>query len=271
MFLVSLSPPGPGVLVMSRELDQLRRLTTGLDSGASFVRGSGAVLFTRLSSTSRSLVDGQLMRLNVDDSFRPIGKPQPVLENAWDATESPDGRWIAFERSSVIYLIDSEFRGSARGIGMGPSVRPVWSHDGRWLVFSRLRQGVKAVNMATGEEVSVTSRTGDLALDVSRDGFVLIARTPFRGRSILLKARIRDGLIRRLGRPVGGRVLSAVWTRDNSRVLLVSETPSPNSELSDSRKDLYVWDPRVGASAKRLAHTPGQETHVTRIEPSPRG
>jgi Tol biopolymer transport system component len=55
---------------------------------------------------------------------------------------SPDGRWIAFEESEDIFLLDLASRAARRRLGTPASERhPTFSPDGRWLAYSSDESG----------------------------------------------------------------------------------------------------------------------------------
>lgn len=97
-----------------------------------------------------------------------------------DVSLSPDGRTAAFTRTvdgnKDIWLIDLD-RGSPRRFTLNEAWdgAPVWSPDGKQLVFSSLRKGVldlyeKPVNEAGMERPLIESREGKVAHAWSSDG-----------------------------------------------------------------------------------------------------
>jgi Tol biopolymer transport system component len=124
-----------------------------------------------------------------DRSGKEIGKlGAPDHANTENASISPDGRRIALNRTvngnTDIWLLDVVSGALSRfTFDMATEVAPVWSRDGRSIVFSSNRKGVfdlyqKSVTGAGGEDLVLATPQNKGASDWSPDGRFVLYRSP---------------------------------------------------------------------------------------------
>jgi serine/threonine protein kinase len=124
-----------------------------------------------------------------DRSGKEIAKVGAVDDsNPHDPSISPDGRRLALARTvngnTNIWMLDL-----ARGaltrftFDMAADIAPVWSHDGRSILFSSSRNGIvdlyrKSTTGAGSEELVLTTKQNKGASDWSPDGRFVLYRSP---------------------------------------------------------------------------------------------
>jgi len=153
-----------------------------------------------------AVADLWLATLRDHSARRLLGTPQ-FLERNGDL--SPDGRWLAYESNSTgqfeIYLrAFPSVEGGEWQVSTGGAVQPVWTRDGKELVYVGLDRTIRSVDMTRApEQVGMPQRLFDApyllgtplnsrSYDVTRDGsrFLMIRRlvpaaSPHRQRSRL--------------------------------------------------------------------------------------
>ena len=93
---------------------------------------------------------------------------------------SPDGTQIAFTYKGDIYLVGSE-GGRARQITTNPAYdsNPMWTEDGKTIVFSSYREGTKDIYKVSadgGTPTRLTTHPGnETPLAVREDGSVIFS------------------------------------------------------------------------------------------------
>jgi serine/threonine protein kinase len=147
-------------------------------AGNAFFSVAGIVLAYERSGGSR-----QQRIVWVDRSGKEAGE-LPVEGEAQDVALSPDGKRVALTRAgadgnSDIWILDVARRASSQ-LTFGPNLNsdPVWSPDGRRIVYQSVRDGVgyvysKAADGSAGEERVLKNRTTVTPNDWSRDGFLV--------------------------------------------------------------------------------------------------
>src|SRR5262249_17963494 len=125
-----------------------------------------------------------------DRSGKEIGKVGAVDDaNPQAPSMSPDGRRIALTRTvngiTGIWMLDLARGGLSRfTFDMAPvtDVAPVWSHDGRSILFSSNRKGVYDLYQKSatgaGDELVLATQQNKGAGDWSPDGRFVLFRSP---------------------------------------------------------------------------------------------
>jgi Tol biopolymer transport system component len=164
----------------------------------------------------------------------------PVGKGVWAVRWSPDGRMLAFARSSFgdsehasILVADADGR-SLRRVGTG--FQPTWSPDGRWLAFTRYASpySVFRVPVSGGAPVRIAAGASPdwspdgTRLVVTRDDGLYVVRTNGTGARRIATARS----------PVGR------WSPDGSRIAYSTD--------SDKRE---TWVVAPDGSGRRLSST----------------
>jgi serine/threonine protein kinase/Tol biopolymer transport system component len=110
--------------------------------------------------------------------LRTIGPPANYL----NPTLSPDGRRVAVEQfasgSRDIWIVESESGVSSRlTFDPAPEFGPIWSPDGRFVIFTRKNNGYQKSSSGAGaEEVLLQNAVGTTIWDGSSDGRFLVYR-----------------------------------------------------------------------------------------------
>jgi Tol biopolymer transport system component len=231
------------------------------------------------------------------------GWPEPITQPvAW----SPDGRWIAFARTTSrerhdargYPIVDSDvFVMSADGTGLrqlthtGDAWNPVWSPDGREIVFARARFYVSVARQAEGITASMwtvhPAGTGlrqltptvagqdDQPGSFSRDGrwlaFTRTEPSPPTGllpdTSSVYLLDLANGSVRKLASQAGDPAFSP-----NGRWVALSSTRARNGtdrageDATAYAGDLYLVD-LTGKHWRRLTYTSGIDEEYPSFSP----
>jgi eukaryotic-like serine/threonine-protein kinase len=168
---------GPPIILA----DQVQ-MNLGTRSGAFTISERGQLAYQAGSATNRRL-------LSVDR----VGQEVRVViagVNVTDVQSSPDGRAVALttnrdaaSQTRDLALVDLD-TGQRTNLTSGPNMNsPIWSPDGKKLVFSVERDGhadlfVKDVAGPSTEKLLLADDAGKFALGLSQDGHILYARLP---------------------------------------------------------------------------------------------
>ena len=156
-----------------------RLTTSGEDQLPDTVAGRDLVYE---SYNSKTQID--LWTLSLDDRV-----PHVLLQTPFDETAarfSPDGHWLAYQSDQSgrpeVYVQAMPSTGQRRQVSAGGGSRPIWMPGGRELVYLK-GLDVMAVTVALGPQVTIglpvklfALAPGDTAIDVTRDGQLLVAR-----------------------------------------------------------------------------------------------
>jgi Tol biopolymer transport system component len=219
--------------------------------------------------------DGRGLRVVAGDSLRRGAVPGVLQAGGW----SPDGRLLAFSAKEGgagepdLYVVDPSGRSQRRLTRLGDVIAPVWTADGRRVVFTRTRlrrhgldgalwsvdaagRGLSSVTPATGRRVEIvtgSSHTGD-RLAITRRTCptrALLCRKP--RKAVYVGAA--DGSGQRL---VAADASDAAFSPDGDRIAFVSERDRNGSlsygETVTTAAELYVSD-ADGRHARRLTTT----------------
>ena len=233
-------------------------VTTGSANFA--VAGSGSVIFVpgdpRGSERRLGWVDRQ-------GRTTPIDAPAAMYS---DPHVSPDGRQIAVSiatggNTRDIYLVDAARGTSRRMTNDGNSRTPVWSRDGRRLIYisyDRGRNVSKIMNRpadGTGEPAALSEIVGQAyAEDIAPDGALMFSANPSTagGKFDIFRLPIQAGSkpVRVASAPTGDVVQAAI--SPNGRWLAYSSTES-------GRWEIYVEPFGSSGSRTQISNVGGTE------------
>ena len=189
---------------------------------------------------------------------------------------SPDGKEIAFTYKGDIYLVNSD-GGRARQLTTNPAYDsdPLWTEDGKSIVFSSYREGSKdiyRVSAEGGTPVRLTSHTGnETPMAVMPDGSVIFSAAiqqdvqygDFPGGSQLYQVG-PDG-----GRPehVTSLQIGSMSVRTDKAVLYEDykgyEDPWRKHHTSSVTRDIWMYVPSEDTSDKLSINGNGTFTKLT--------
>lgn len=118
-----------------------------------------SILFTRVV---KKLEDSRIMKIQIE----PLGTPEEVIAGShrnWMPDLSPDGRYLAFVRSSgtdgsgnaiLVRKLDDGTEFTVQPFKGAEHYRPVWAPDGEGLVFHADQNGKKSLFLARLKRVS---------------------------------------------------------------------------------------------------------------------
>lgn len=187
---------------------------------------------------------------------------------------SPDGRVIAFSSQRNIWLVGADGRGARRVPGTRGGYFPIFSPDGRTLVFARSRKSrlrdpifgssaVWSVDLETGRQRRLTALRDELEqfpTSISPDGSTLLVARVSGGRSLdyeLVAIRF-DG---RTSSLLVGRGSFGVYSPDGSRIVFMRYGGTQPSS------DLYTVDAR-GEHLRQITDTAGLDELDPNWDPS---
>ena len=133
-----------------------RRLLPGASGSAEAAYSPGGSQIAVLISTPRWVLD--VMAADGSGLHELAGGKGDADSPAW----SPDGKRLAFDDGSEIYVVNSDGSGKLQLThGPGSSLSPRWSPDGKWIAFERLR--------GDGSDVWIVRADGRDARDLTRE------------------------------------------------------------------------------------------------------
>ena len=189
---------------------------------------------------------GQLQVMRADGSGMRV---LPVGKGIWAVHWSPDGRMLAFARSSFGYsesasilVADADGRGLRR---VGTGFQPTWSPDGRWLAFTRYASpySVFRVPLSGGAPVRIAAGTNpDWSPDgsrlvVSRRDGLYVVRANGTGARRIATARYAMGRW-----SPDGRLIAYSTDVDKRETWVVAPDGSGRRRLSSTSSGL-LWSP----------------------------
>lgn len=183
---------------------------------------------------------------------------------------SPDGSTVAFCYQGDIFTVSSK-GGEARQITSSPSyeANPLWSPDGKTLVFSSFREGTKdiwKVSAAGGTPVRLTTFTGaETPLAITPDGFVVfsanilpdVQSSAFPSGTQLYKLPLAGGSESMMASMT---VSSISFTADGTALFedyKGYEDPMRKHHTSSVTKDVWLWKTASG-EFKQLSSFKGE-------------
>ena len=121
------------------------------------------------------------------------GSPRQLSDEGWSASVSPDGSQIVFLKSAVygemgaeLWLMRADGGDQRKIVSAGEAVldSPVWSPDGRWIAYEKIRPGpyaseawIELINPERGGNAVVVTEPGlDWGLRWLADGRLLFSR-----------------------------------------------------------------------------------------------
>lgn len=243
-------------------------LTTG-------VAGAAAPAGPRLAVVKQTWNPSRMALITVDaNGRRPVRIAGGQEENSPLDTITltrldwrPDGAEIAFTGLISIFLAKADGSG-ARELNLADAERPVFTPDGRSLVFTRFGQGEREaatwiVDLATGAQRQLTPTRRGLVYvgsSFSPDGSTLLMTRIDRergGRQELVALNMATGGTTRLLR----HGFAPVYSPDGSEVAFLRDTGK--RQLSD----LFVLDV-ADRSVRRLTKTPHKDEYYSSWDPS---
>ncbi len=201
-------------------------------------------------------------------AFTPACRAASAPYGGWDAGWSPDGKQISFiagspHRPADLWVMDAA-TGQARQLTQGGAHAPIWSHDGKRIYFTAIRDGRSkhlAVDVATGAVEPFLEWLPDGVEDIlpSPDDTHL-AYTVDTGKSRDLWVAKMDGSERK-GLTANLYVRYFVWTRDSKRILFVPGRvigtglwiANPADGSVDQRFDGYAGAPSISPDGRWVA------------------
>jgi Tol biopolymer transport system component len=149
----SLSPAAPGLYwIRADGSGQPQRLTDGrlIETPYSFSPDGKRLAFDQNGSGARDIFTAPI---EGDADHPRLGKAEPFVATPYAETYpafSPDGRWLAYQSNlsgtPEVYVLPFPGPGGPSQISTGGGLLPVWSHDGRELIFQTLDRHVMIVS-----------------------------------------------------------------------------------------------------------------------------
>ncbi len=147
----------------------------------------------------------------------PLGMRYPAI--------SPDGRRLAFSYQGDIWLAPTDQSQDARRITSHPAhdMRPCWSPDGRWLLFTSMRSGSADVYIVAAQGGTPRRLTfhqaHDEGVDWSPDGKWVLFQSDRENVSALYRVAVTGGLPQRLVGGFWNYTYNGAWSPDGSTLL----------------------------------------------------
>jgi TolB protein len=207
-----------------------------------------------------------------------LRKPADDRNPAW----SPDGRWIAFERSASpagdpqIYLVNRNGSGLRRvRTFKNGAFDPAWSSSGEKLAFERSIRWTDANGRAHAQsDIFVMTRTGQSVRNLTNDphnsGFpawspdgktiAFASETSPQGdKSFEIFVMREDGSGRQQLTTDNTLDVQPAWSPDGSRIAFVKLV---HDERIGSNLEIFIMN-RDGTCQTRVTNTAADESHVT--------
>lgn len=138
---------------------------------------------------------------------------------------SPNGRRVAFSYQGDIWVALVARPRDARRLTSHPAydMRPCWSPDGRWLMFTSMRSGSADVYIVASEggvpRRLTFHQAHDEGVDWSPDGKWLLFQSDRENVSALYRVSVRGGLPQRLIGGLWNYTYNGAWSPDGSTLL----------------------------------------------------